>query len=1117
MRCYQKRGLRAWIRLLAMLLAMLMIGGVLLACREDEPEDKVPEGDPDTPTNPDTGNETPDPEQTGKDETDKDKTDKDKDEEPEEPYVPNTAPLMREEGSLYGYVEGAYPCNDTYQDKEFIHKNRGNVLPYCRFADGSSEISYVFDIHTKYEPKITFTIGNDYLIEISTDGKQWTKVYAWTDDHDSVHDRSNESDYTIDPYEFGVYDVCYIRFKDATPSDGWGACFTKFTFSYYEEKDLASLNIFGLTDEMYDVISSLDYTTEEPETVNAYKIASDGGLIYNPISREKADELNKYDGVACYTGEVTTTVSGTEYTLTYKMPKEATAYDAMPIWYTITSSKNSTAPVYVNATAFEEIDRNDGELYYDLTLPGKVDVTWEYLGYVGATDKLSNRAEVTANIDKDDLGAKYPQYNTTELIYSGNVKSHSLLWWKFAYTNTGNTILDGDGNGTFCFEGLLYRKNAQGGWDKVAAMENLYNRIIDAVYPGEGGEMYFIFDNCYNLPAGEYKIRINGLVRNETSNPENYGKNIWGGETYTASEFTFTISNSDDETEPDDVEKVSVKSSATRNRWLHTYEEFMTSYDSHLTGVKSGSTISGTMYLQCAPWTEQVVLRLIVGNGDTLGAVSVPVKIETDSIKIKFNPDNNNYVVLSDGTRFPAISAQSMADMRGNVQLGPDAAYNVIDNLLVMKEIGVNLINTTAAFEFDASAGKNRANNIDACWFSLDVARILGIKLEGWIAYPYESAGALTQANKLYNLALTETGFGSKDMALAHGLNAVWQFLRWGDNYWIGGDETVVLDIEDTRGWMRIDFNARFRMDESSKQNFRIYLMDLYGSIDVLNDDWDTEFASFDEIDPEAQTTDDHGWASYKNKNAVFGEWGRPLEVLDMFRTLERIEDYEMLLDAAKETLPTAKINLRTEGANWLATVDPATDNSHYRHVYYSQRRCAIIPELMAEAGVLYASSDYTTLPYTPGEVAELTASSVENGIVPMVLPQFNRMRDIAINGTYGNDFTYEYNLTGATKGAYINTVCSAFEWFRATYENGGVPGILWQDYLCDGYATSTQRKEIAFYTEKLTEALNTPEGKAWAKNFDQNDAVLDASKGAWSFDSKMVEDLIKDAQAKRK
>ena len=134
-----------------------------------------------------------------------------------------------------------------------------------------------------------------------------------------------------------------------------------------------------------------------------------------------------------------------------------------------------------------------------------------------------------------------------------------------------------------------------------------------------------------------------------------------------------------------------------------------------------------------------------------------------------------------------------------------------------------------------------------------------------------------------------------------------------------------------------------------------------------------------------------------------------------------------------------------------------------------------------------------------------------------MLLPQFNRMRDIAINSTYGTDFSYEYNLEGDTKGAYINTVCSVYEWFVATYENGGVPGILWQDYLCDGYATSTQRKEIAFFTEKLIEALNTPEGQAWAKNFDQNEAVLAESKGAWTFDREMVEDLIEQAQEKRK
>jgi hypothetical protein len=544
----------------------------------------------------------------------------------------------------------------------------------------------------------------------------------------------------------------------------------------------------------------------------------------------------------------------------------------------------------------------------------------------------------------------------------------------------------------------------------------------------------------------------------------------------------------------------------------------MTSFDSYLTGIKStGQT--GTMYLQCAPWTNQIVLRLIVGNGDTMAAVSIPVEIETDSIKVQFNPNNNAYVVLEDGTRFPAITAQSMADMRGNVQLGPDAAFNIIDNLLAMQECGINLINTTAAFEFDASFGTNRANNIDACWFSLDVARALGLKLQGWITYPYESSNSLNQANKLFGTNLVEPGFGSKDLATANGLNAVWQYQRWGDNYWIGGDNVVVLDVEDTRGWMRVDFNARFRIDSSSKQYFRFFLMDMYDSdINVLNDDWGTSFTSFDEIDPEEGAIDDHGWASYKNKNMVFAEWGRPLEVLDMFRTLERIQDYQRVLETAKDVLPTAKVSLRTEGANWLATVDPTTENSHYRHVYYSQRRCAIIPELIAESGVLYAASDYTTLPYTPSEVADLTRKSIENGIVPMLLPQFDRMRDIAMNVKYGTDYTYEYNLdpSGATKGAYISTICSVFEWFRATYENGGVPGILWQDYLCDGYATATQRKEIAFFTQKLKEAMDTPEGRAWAKNFTQDASVLNGSYGCWTFDRDMVKDLIEDAKEKR-
>ena len=1062
------------------------------------PEEKIP--------NVDSAEENGIPEETGKEE-----------ETAVEEYIPHTEPQLRKDGGLYTYASLTALCTTAGQDKEFLYRNNANVLDYCRFADGNASLIYLFDLHGCVESSVTLKIGNNYKIEVSPDAKTWTKVYDWLDDHKKCNDRSNEADYTFNPYDYEVYEKCYVRLTDSDPSDGWGACIAALTFSYYEEIDEMSLNIFGLEEEDYKLLDTLDHTTVEPAPVETYKIADDGGLIYNPISREKAAQLTKYADAEKLTGSIETESDGVKYTLTYSVPKNVTAYDAVPVEYTVTSSEENKAPVYINTTAFEDKERENGNFYYDLTLPGKVDVTWEYLGYVRGHDDYTNRAKNTSDPASDKQGKQYPQYDASELIYSGSVKSDSLLWWKFRFTNTGDTILDGDGNGTFCFEGVLYRKNRETKqWDKVKGMENLFNRIIDEVYPGESGEMYFIFDNAFNLPAGEYKIVINGLVRNETTNPENYEKNIWGGETYTASEFAFDITENDEITDPGKVRKTLTKKFPTRNRWMHTYEEFMTSYDSHLNGTKNGE-ISGTMYLQCAPWTNQVVLRLIIGNGDNLAAVSLPVEVESDSVTVKFNPENNNYVVLDDGTRFPAISAQSMADMRGNVQLGPDAAGNIIGNFLDMKDCGVNLINTTAAFEYDSSFGKNRANNIDACWFSLDAARVIGLALEGWITYPYENAGSLTQANQLFGTALSETGHGSHDLAVANGLNTVWQYKRWGDNYWIGGDETVVIDVEDTRGWMRVDFNARFRMDEASKQNFRLFLMDRYSTIDALNADWGSDYKSFDEIDPEKGTTDDHGWASYRNKRADFSEWSRPLEVLDQFRTLERIQDYKWVLDTTAEDMPTAKINVRTEGANWICAIDPNTDNAHFRHVYYSQRRCGLIAELMGEADVLYSSSDYTTLPYTPSEVAELTRASVENGIVPMMLPQFDRMRDIAVNEKYGTSFVYEYNLDEtAEKGAYINTVCSVFEWFRATYENGGVPGILWQDYLCDGYATATQRKEIAFFTEKLKEAMETPEGRAWAENFSRNESVLDGSWGSWSFDREYVESLVKKAEEQR-
>ncbi len=882
--------------------------------------------------------------------------------------------------------------------------------------------------------------------------------------------------------------------------------------SYYDVLSAEDRNIFGLDEAEYALIEELLNSTEEPfDVADFYEFHEDGGMIYNPISREKADQLNKYDDSDKITGTITTTYNGITYTLNYDIPASFTAYDAIPIHYTLTSSKGAYTPVHISATSFDDPEKESETVYYDLNLPGSVDVTWEYLGYVGGTEDLSNRAAVTESPEKDKQGTQYPQYDVTDLIYSGTVKSYDTLWWKFRYTNEGDTILDPEGNGAYSARVKIHRKNDKGKWEEYKEVANRYGRIFEEIYPGESGEMYFTFGE---LIPGEYKIVIEDMFRGENSYYEGFGKSQYSGQKMTVSEFYVTVAEDAKMTEPQPVQK-SYQSRWARNGWLHTYEEFMSSFQSHLTGVETGVTIEETMYVQCPPWCEQVVLRLIVGDGDTMQGVAVPVDVETDSITVELNTDNNNYVVLEDGTRFPAITAQSMADMRGNVQKGPDVAANVLEDLLMMKEVGINMINTTAAFEHDGSFGQNRADNTDACWFMLDAARLLGLDVEGWIGYPFDSSGAVAQAKELFKVSLSYDGFVSEDLTTAHGLNTEWQYMRWGDNYWIAGKDTIVLDAEDTRGWMRSDYNARAPMSEESKYNFRVFLSDLYGSLDALNENWGTSFTSYGQIDPEEGTTEDHWMLSYKSDDILFGEWSRPLELLDIFRTLERIRDYEQILAITEEAMPTAKVGVRTEGANWMAPVGADTDSAHLRHVYYSQRRCGIIAELMGGSEVVYSHADYTTIPYTPSEVAELTRSAVENGVVPILMPMFNVMKDVAINDKYGYDYSYEYNLEEQVLGANITTMSSVFEWYKATYENGGVPGVLWQDYYCDGFVTSTQRKEIAFFAEKLAETIATPEGQKWATEFEQDTSVLDGSLGLYTFSPEYVQGQIERVQSR--
>jgi hypothetical protein len=93
------------------------------------------------------------------------------------------------------------------------------------------------------------------------------------------------------------------------------------------------------------------------------------------------------------------------------------------------------------------------------------------------------------------------------------------------------------------------------------------------------------------------------------------------------------------------------------------------------------------MYLQCGPWTNCITLKLMSGNSMNQVAVSIPVKVETDSIKVKLDTEHMNYIIDDEGKRQPAVIAQSMCDMRVHIALGPEADQTLLNELIENAEL----------------------------------------------------------------------------------------------------------------------------------------------------------------------------------------------------------------------------------------------------------------------------------------------------------------------------------------------------------------------------------------------------------------------------------------------
>ena len=238
-------------------------------------------------------------------------------------------------------------------------------------------------------------------------------------------------------------------------------------------------------------------------------------------------------------------------------------------------------------------------------------------------------------------------------------------------------------------------------------------RHLDYLYPGDSTEFWANFycpqqgdaDWNWGLKPGDYRIDFRMVAR--FYDRYDWVVNVWGGTEFARLEVPIKAAES--------FEQTSVKTSllnhgtAGKQPVLYAkYEEFMTAFHCHASSINS--SLKDTLYLQVAPWTEYVTIKLILTDPLEIKLVHVPVKTDLSVLKIEYNPLNKN-VIEQDGRQVPVFASQPMPGMRTGIVFGPFPEKHMYQRLKEMKDLGVNvIINTSGDWHIHEMLGPTHYN-----------------------------------------------------------------------------------------------------------------------------------------------------------------------------------------------------------------------------------------------------------------------------------------------------------------------------------------------------------------------------------------------------------------------
>lgn len=820
-------------------------------------------------------------------------------------------------------------------------------------------------------------------------------------------------------------------------------------------------------------------------------------LVYKPISAEaeKLGRLKKYQDIP--TQNVTLQLG--ELRMVAKVPTQADAYDPLPITYTISGDCDADDLIAVEGTAFEDAQKRDGQPLYDLVMPGTMKLKIEYLGSQTGINDPNRPKRLTTGSEP----GQFPPYTLEPFVRSGNVKQGNHLFFKFRITNVGDTILDAEGFGGWMCVPTAMRVKEDGSQEPFGKVWNIYQRHIEYLYPGESYETWVLYQvpggdpNHYRtLPPGKYVLRYEAQYR--YNREWIWEINMWGGKPWFYLEVPIEVTENGGDA-PVEAREVFIEQpwEDRMTRYVRSFEEFMTAFDVwDKDELKQAQ--SGTLHLQVAPWTKQVVLKLIGNGKDRITSAAVPVEVNSDNLDIKYNPDNP-FVVTKDEIEQPAFCTQSMVAMRANANLDPQADRLIRDRLRSRMEDGVNVQCTTSGDWHQGQIYAPTAYVGEVCAesfkFHYDVAvREVGMPIFGWGLFPPKTTHSLGTGGEYwkqqFNIPTVATDFtysshGELDVAhpdfpKAYAGTILWNYKRWGDFWYRTKDGDVIIDVEDSWGWLRDDINVRYYLGEHALAGFHKWVKKKYGTIARVNEAWGSDYKNFNEIDPQADQGNEgvvfgvdltRLGPVYNRDEHPFHDWSPAIDDWDVFRTELRCKVYRKILRYVRTKIPNAQINIRTEGSVVPVTVPADSESAHLRHVYHIQRRQALVSEVLQREKVFKYHSDYTTLPYTESEWRYLLQRLTAEGIRGNYLPQFCTARDMVPNKDFGRDFSRNYGYDHPQRVVMVHRLQAAYPVWRIMYEEGHCPGTLWEDYMCDGFVTETQKQELRLLRRNLNAA----------------------------------------------